>query len=80
MQRLNSVWTSVAGIMIENREMQEDLFRKFDDWFKMGQKRALLIAACTGQGAPERHAGWGVDGIVADDPEMLVKQGERGGQ
>ena len=44
--------------MTENREMQEDLFRKFDDWFKTGQKRELLIAVCIGQGAPERHAGW----------------------
>jgi len=23
--------------MTENREMQEDLFRKFDDWFKTGR-------------------------------------------
>ncbi len=38
--------------------MQDDLFRKFDEWFKTGQKRGLLVAVCTGQGAPERHAGW----------------------
>ncbi len=44
--------------MTEDRDMDPELLKKFDEWFRTPNQRGLFIAALDGRLTSKRLAGW----------------------